>query len=303
MQSENRFTENRHKVVSMFFEPRLSTMNLMNRIGRRVLVLSACLLISNLALSDETTTKTPAETLDALGLRNNAPAETDKVMPDETREALGLPTKAPTETVKQKSTKASKKKPVATPTATAAPATDATANPVPPPSDDAQAADAASTSAEPKEAAGEYKSLDQDVQSVKKEVLDLNRELFSLEEELLFPANTQVAVFVSMDVGVFFGIDTLTLKMDNKEVANYLYTEREAQALLKGGVQRVYIGNLKVGKHELVAFFTGQGPQQRDYKRGATLNFEKGVGAKYLELKITDKQVKEQPEFVIKEWE
>ena len=151
--------------------------------------------------------------------------------------------------------------------------------------------------------AQEFKSLDQDVQALKKDVLDLNRELFTLEEELLFPANTQVAVFVSMDVGTFFGLDTLTLKMDDKEVANYLYTEREAQALLKGGVQRVYLGNLKVGKHELVAFFTGQGPHERDYKRGATLSFEKGVGAKYLELKITDKQVKEQPEFVIKEWE
>jgi hypothetical protein len=149
----------------------------------------------------------------------------------------------------------------------------------------------------------EFKSLDQDVQSLKKEVLDLNRELFTLEEELLFPANTQIAVFVSVDVGVFFGVDTLTLKIDNKEVANYLYTEREAQALLKGGVQRVYLGNLKVGQHELVAFFTGKGPHERDYKRGTSLTFEKGVGAKYLELKITDKKVKEQPEFAVKEWE
>jgi len=149
----------------------------------------------------------------------------------------------------------------------------------------------------------EFKSLDQDVQGLKKEVLDLNRELFTLEEELLFPANTQVAVFVSMDVGTFFAVDTLTLKVDDKEVANYLYTEREAEALLKGGVQRVYIGNLKVGNHELVAFFTGKGPNVRDYKRGTSLQFEKGVGAKYLELKITDKQRKEQPEFVVKEWE
>jgi hypothetical protein len=149
----------------------------------------------------------------------------------------------------------------------------------------------------------DFRSLDQDVQALKKEVLDLNRELFVLEEELLFPANTQVAVFVSIDVGVFFGLDTLTLKIDNKEVANYLYTEREAQALLKGGVQRVYLGNLKVGEHELVAFFTGKGPNVRDYKRGTSLTFEKGVGAKYLELKITDKKVKEQPEFAVKEWE
>ncbi len=156
-------------------------------------------------------------------------------------------------------------------------------------------------SAEP--ASQEFKSLDQDVQGLKKEVLDLNRELFTLEEELLFPANTQVAVFVSMDVGAFFGLDTLTLKVDNKEVANYLYTEREAEALLKGGVQRVYLGNLKVGSHELVAFFTGKGPNVRDYKRGTSLQFEKGIGAKYLELKISDKQLKEQPEFVVKEWE
>ena len=151
--------------------------------------------------------------------------------------------------------------------------------------------------------AEDFKSLDQEVQTLKKEVLDLNRELFTLEEELLFPANTQVAVFVSMDVGTFFSLYTLTLKVDDKEVANYLYTEREAEALLKGGVQRVFIGNLKVGGHELVAFFTGRGPGQRDYKRGTSLSFEKGVGAKYLELKITDKQSKAQPEFAVKEWE
>ena len=153
-------------------------------------------------------------------------------------------------------------------------------------------------------AAGEdFKSLDEEVQSLKKEVLDLNRELFVLEEELLFPANTQVAVFVSMDVGEFFALDSVTLKFDDKEVANYLYTEREAQALLKGGVHRVFIGNLKAGEHELIALFTGQGPNARDYRRGATIKVEKGVGAKYIELKISDRAVKAQPEFIVKEWE
>ena len=152
-------------------------------------------------------------------------------------------------------------------------------------------------------ASEDFKSLDEEVQSLKKEVLDLNRELFVLEEELLFPANTQVAVFVSMDVGEFFALDSVTLKFDDKEVANYLYTEREAQALLKGGVHRVFIGNLKAGEHELVALFTGQGPNARDYRRGATVKLEKGVGAKYVELKISDRAVKAQPEFVVKEWE
>lgn len=151
--------------------------------------------------------------------------------------------------------------------------------------------------------ANEFKSLDQEAQALKKEVLDLNRELFVLEEELLFPANTQVAVFVSMDVGEFFALDSVTLKLDNKEVANYLYTEREAQALLKGGVHRIYVGNLKAGEHELIALFTGQGPNARDYRRGATVKLEKGVGAKYLELKISDRAARAQPEFVVKEWE
>jgi len=152
-------------------------------------------------------------------------------------------------------------------------------------------------------AAPDTRGLDQEVQGLKKDVVDLNRELFVLEEELLFPANTQVAVFISMDVGDFFALDSVTLKIDQKEVINYLYTPREVEALLKGGVHRLYLGNLKVGKHELVAFFSGKGPNDRDYKRGATLKFEKGIGAKYLELKINDRQRRQQPEFEIKDWE
>jgi hypothetical protein len=161
-------------------------------------------------------------------------------------------------------------------------------------------ADAAST-AEANTA--ETRALDEEVQGLKKDVVDLNKDLFVLEEELLFPANTQVAVFLSVDVGDFFNLDTLTIKIDQKEVANYLYTPREVDALLKGGVHRVYLGNLKVGTHELVAFFGGKGPNDRDYKRGATVKFEKGIGAKYLELKINDKQRRMQPEFEIKDWE
>ena len=149
----------------------------------------------------------------------------------------------------------------------------------------------------------EFRSLDQDVQDLKKEVLDLNRDLFLLEEELLFPANSQVAFFISMDVGEYFELDSVNIRIDGKEVANYLYTEREADALIRGGVHRVHMANLKTGDHELVAIFTGKGPHVRDYRRGATLNFNKGIGAKYVELEITDRVKKQQPEFVIKEWE
>jgi hypothetical protein len=149
----------------------------------------------------------------------------------------------------------------------------------------------------------EFRALDEDVQTLKKEVLDLNRDLFLLEEELLFPANSQVAFFVSMDVGEYFELDSVQLKIDGKEVANYLYTAREVDALARGGVHRLHLANLKTGEHELVAVFIGKGPNVRDYRRGATTVFDKGIGAKYFELEITDRVKKQQPEFEIREWE
>ncbi len=158
----------------------------------------------------------------------------------------------------------------------------------------------AAVAAEP---AAEFKSLDHDVQALKQQVLELNRDLFVLQEDLLFPANTQVAVFLSMDVGTFFSLDTVKLTIDGAQVASYLYTPREAEALLKGGVQRFYIGNLKIGQHELIAVFTGKGPHERDYKQGTSLKLDKTIGAKFVELKISDLQRKQQPEFVTRVWE
>lgn len=146
-------------------------------------------------------------------------------------------------------------------------------------------------------------NLDSQIQDLKKEVLELNRDLFLLEEDLLFPANTQFTVFVSMDVGTLFELDSVQLRINNQVVANHLYTEREVNALKRGGVQRLYMGNLTSGEHELVAFFVGKGPQDRDYKRGATLRVNKGSEPQFVELKITDSAAKHQPEFKAKVWE
>jgi hypothetical protein len=144
--------------------------------------------------------------------------------------------------------------------------------------------------------------LDDRVQQAKSDVIKLNRDLLVLEEELLFPASTQVALFISMDVGKLFELDSVQIKLDDKLVANHLYTPMEVQALHRGGVQRVFVGNLKSGSHEIVAFFTGKGPHERDYKRGATIKFDKGTGAGYVELRIKDSTGKLQPEFDVKVW-
>ena len=145
--------------------------------------------------------------------------------------------------------------------------------------------------------------LDTRIQQAKGDVIRLNRDLLVLEEELLFPANTQVAVFVSMDVGKLFELESVQIKLDDKEVANYLYTPAEVKALHRGGVQRLYLGNLKAGAHELVALFTGGGPHFRDYKRGANVKFDKGTEPKYIELQIKDSANKLQPEFQVKVWQ
>jgi hypothetical protein len=173
----------------------------------------------------------------------------------------------------------------------------ATAVPVP-----AGAASAPPAPAVPAPAAAPA-GLDQRVQDIKAEVIRLNRDLLVLEEELLFPAGTQVALFVSMDVGKLFELESVQIKLDDKVIASHLYTPLEVQALHRGGVQRVFVGNLKAGEHSIDAFFTGRGPHVRDYKRGVTMKFDKGAEPKYIELRIKDSLQKLQPEFEVKVWQ
>ena len=146
-------------------------------------------------------------------------------------------------------------------------------------------------------------SLDSDIEALKKEVLSLNRDLFILEEDLLFPSNTQFSVFLSLNTGLFFTLDSVQLKIDDKNVANHLYTERELAALKRGGVQRLYIGNLNSGEHEIVAIFTGIGPKGRDYRRGESIVIEKTTEPQFVEFTITDDTAKEQPRFDVRIWE
>jgi len=146
-------------------------------------------------------------------------------------------------------------------------------------------------------------SLDADIEALKKEVLSLNRDLFILEEDLLFPSNTQFSVFLSMNAGALFSLDSIQLKIDDKNIANHLYTERELAALRRGGVQRLYIGNLPTGEHEIIIIFTGVGPKGRDYRLGETIVIEKTTEPQFVEFMIADDTGKEQPQFDVRVWE
>ncbi|WP_412972169.1 hypothetical protein [Glaciecola sp. MF2-115] len=136
-----------------------------------------------------------------------------------------------------------------------------------------------------------------EMETLKQALVNLNRDLFILEEDLLFPSSTQVAVYLSMDVGEYFKLDSVELKIDGKLATHYLYTDRQVNALYKGGVQRLFVGNVNQGTREISAFFIGTGPENRPYKRAVTLEFDKDDEAATVELKIVDSTSKQQPTF------
>jgi len=152
------------------------------------------------------------------------------------------------------------------------------------------------------QALGTVKALSKDIQGLKAEVVDLNKDLRLMEEELLFPTSTQATFFVSLDVGQFFTLESVKLKLDGKLIASHLYSERQRQSLARGGIQRLHMTNLNQGIHTVSAFFTGLGPNGRPYKRAAELKFTKGRGSQYVELAVVDNLAKQEADFVIKSW-
>jgi hypothetical protein len=140
----------------------------------------------------------------------------------------------------------------------------------------------------------QIKGLDEQVQDIKKDVLELSSELTLLEEKLLFPSNTQVAFFVSLSGDKDFVLDSLQIKLDNKVVAQHLYTFKELQALREGGVQRIYTGNIKTGDHALVASFIGRAKSDNAYQRSATYTVTKAVGPKFVEIQISGDSASDQ---------
>lgn len=151
-------------------------------------------------------------------------------------------------------------------------------------------------------AAQENQSVAADVEDLKQKVIRLNRDLFILEEDLLFPASTRFTVFLSLDTGRFLALDTVKLKVNDEVVAAHLYTERQLKALERGGMQRLYTGNLKRGEHEITVFAEGMGPDRRPYKQAGNIVIEKGTGTSALEVRIQDRASDYQPEINIVEW-
>jgi hypothetical protein len=128
--------------------------------------------------------------------------------------------------------------------------------------------------------------LDEQVQQIKSDVLSIAAELSTLEEKLLFPSNTQVAVFVSLIGGETFRLDALEIELGGEPVAHHLYTFKEFEALQKGGVQRVYTGNMPTGSHDMQVSFIGKSHSGADIRKTERFKVNKDVGPRIVEVSL-----------------
>ena len=131
----------------------------------------------------------------------------------------------------------------------------------------------------------QMQSLDEQVQEIKSDVLSIAAELNRLEEKLLYPSNTQVAVFVSLAEGQTFRLDSVQIQIDGAGVASHVYGFNELEALKKGGVQRIYTGNVSTGEHRLDVSIAGK-RDGKDLSASETFRFDKAAEPKLVEITL-----------------
>jgi len=132
----------------------------------------------------------------------------------------------------------------------------------------------------------EMRGLDEQVQEVKSDVLSIAAELNQLEEKLLYPSGTQVAIFIALAKGDQMRLDAVRLEIDGQLVAHYIYSFKELEALRKGGVQRIYVGNVETGDHQLNVFVDGKLKAGTDFSHTEHFTFHKEVKPKLVELTV-----------------
>jgi len=132
----------------------------------------------------------------------------------------------------------------------------------------------------------EIRSLDEQVQEIKSDVLSIAAELNSLEERLLFPSNTQVTIFVALAEGESFRLDSVQVGINDELAAHHIYSFKELEALQKGGVQRIFMGNLPVGAHALEVSVLGKLPSGKDFSRAESFTFDKGIDPSLLGITL-----------------
>jgi len=137
----------------------------------------------------------------------------------------------------------------------------------------------------------QVKGLDEQVQEIKGDALSISAELAKLEEKLLYPSNTEVSVFISLKSGETFRLDSIDIQMDGKPVTHHLYTLKELEALRKGGVQKIYTGNVRTGDHDLQVQASGKTTGGSDFQKSEHFKVSKDVTPKIVEVSLASENM------------
>ena len=137
----------------------------------------------------------------------------------------------------------------------------------------------------------QIKGLDEQVQEIKSDVLAIAAELNQLEEKLLYPSHTQIAIFIALAEGEQFRLDAVDVLLDDQAVAHHLYSFKELEALQKGGVQRIFTGNVKIGEHELLVSFSGKSEGGNNIESSEQYRVQKNVGPSIVAITLARKGI------------
>jgi hypothetical protein len=147
----------------------------------------------------------------------------------------------------------------------------------------------------------QMKGLDEQVQEVKSDVLAIAAELNQLQEKLLYPSDTHFAVFVTLAKGETLRLDAVQIQVDGQLAAHYLYSFKELEALQKGGVQRIYTGNLATGEHQIEISLNGKLASGKDYAHTESFAFTKAIQPKLMGVTVAGPD-SGQPAILVGDW-
>lgn len=145
-------------------------------------------------------------------------------------------------------------------------------------------------------------SLDREINAIKSDVASLSQTLFELEESVLYPADTQVAVFLTLKDKDGLALDSVELYLDGSPVSSHLYTDRERESLRKGGIQRLYMGNIPHGDHQLKAVLTARSANERFIRREVRHQFRKRPGESRIQMTLDAAAPDYEPVVSFQEW-
>lgn len=150
--------------------------------------------------------------------------------------------------------------------------------------------------------AADLSALDSRVSSIKNDVIELGKDMRIFERVAVYPDEKRLSIFLTLDVGKFFSLKHFKIKIDEETVISRDFHHHETQGLGNGAAVRVHVGNIEEGAHKLLAFFEGEGPRKRHYKRAVKYSFTKKTDPIFIEMRASDSEKRLQPEFLVKEW-